>query len=77
MSLEATLLFPQDPRKIKSSDWNQLQRCRLPSYVPFQIIVQVYNMIASGTIIDEGAYLSILSSTAWQAPDSPPLVSVT
>jgi len=34
-------------------------------------------MIAYGTIIDEGAYVSILSSIAWQVLGSPPLVPVT
>ena len=34
-------------------------------------------MIVSGTFIDEGASVSILSSTAWQALGSPPLVPVT
>ena len=34
-------------------------------------------MIVSGTIIDEGASLSILSSTTWQALCSPPLVLAT
>jgi len=34
-------------------------------------------MIVSGTIIDEGAYVSILSSTSWQAHGSPPLVPIT
>ena len=34
-------------------------------------------MIVSGTIIDEGASVSILSSTSWQALGSPPLALVT
>ena len=34
-------------------------------------------MIVSGTIIDEGVSVSILSSIAWQALGSPPLVLVT
>ena len=33
-------------------------------------------MIVSGTIIDEGASMSILSSTAWKVLGSPPLVPV-
>ena len=57
-------------------DWNRLAGFCLPSYVPFQIIVQVCNMVIPGTIIDEGASVSILSSTAWQALSSPPLVPV-
>ena len=62
---------------ITSFDWNRLARCHLPSYVPFWIIVQVYKMIMSGAIIDEGALVSILSTTAWQALGSPPLVLIT
>ena len=34
-------------------------------------------MIVSGTIIDEGVSVSILSSTTWQALGSPPLVPLT
>ena len=34
-------------------------------------------MIVSGTILDEGASVSILSSTAWKVLGSPPLISVT
>jgi len=49
---------------VTSFDWNRLARFCLPSYVPFWIIVKVCNMIISGTIKDEGALISILSSTA-------------
>ena len=34
-------------------------------------------MIVSGTIIDEGSSVSILSSNSWQALGFPPLVPVT
>ena len=37
----------------------------------------VFDMIVPSTIIDEGASISILSSTTWQAFGSPPLVPVT
>ena len=70
-------MVPPPSSLVTSSDWNRLARTCLPSYVPFQIIVQVCNMIVSGTIIDEGASVSILSSTAWQALGSPPFVPVT
>ena len=62
---------------VTSFDWNQLTRCDLPSYAPFHITVHVCNMIVPGTIIDEGASVSILSSTTWQALGSPPLVPIT
>lgn len=58
------LMVPSPSSLVTSFDWNRLARFRLPSYMPFQIIVQVCNMIVSGTIIDEGASLSIISSTA-------------
>ena len=56
-------------------DWNLLARPRLPSNVPFRIIVQDYRMIMAGTIIDEGASMSILSSTAWKVLGFPSLLS--
>ena len=34
-------------------------------------------MVVPGTIIDEGASVSIMSSTTWQTFGSPPLVLVT
>ena len=70
-------MIPPPSSLVTSFDWNRLAGFSLPSYVPFQIIVQVCHMIVSDTIIDEGASVSILSSTAWQALCSPPLVPVT
>ncbi len=49
----------------------------LPPYVPFQIIVQAYNIPVHGTLIDEGTSISILSSTTWKYLGSPQLVLVT
>ena len=34
-------------------------------------------MIVSGTILDEGASMSILSLTTWKALGSPPIVPIT
>ena len=45
--------------------------------MPFEITVQVFGLVVPSTIIDEGASVSILSSTTWQAFGSPPLVPVT
>jgi len=70
-------MVPCPSSLITSFNWNRLAGFCLPSYVPFQIIVQVCNMIVSSTIIDEGASVSILSSTTWQALGFPPLVLVT
>ena len=67
---------PPPSSLVTSFDWNRLAGFYLPSYVPFQIIVQVCNMIVSGTIIDEGASVIILSSTAWQVLGSPALMPV-
>jgi hypothetical protein len=47
-------------------DWHGLTGPCLPSYVPFQIIVQVCGRDVPQTIVDEGASVSILSSTAWK-----------
>jgi len=45
--------------------------------VPFQITVQIYNIPAPSTLIDECEYVSILSSTTWQALGSPQFVPIT
>jgi hypothetical protein len=48
-------------------DWDVLTGPRLPSYIPFQITVQVCGRDVTKTLIDEGSSVSILSSIAWQA----------
>jgi hypothetical protein len=48
-------------------DWGALTRPRLPSHIPFHIIVQVRCWDVPQTLIDEGASVSILSSVAWYA----------
>jgi hypothetical protein len=58
-------------------DWGVLTGHRLPSYMPFQITVQVCGRDVPQTLIDEGSSVSILSSIAWQALGCPPLASVT
>ena len=60
------LFGPSSKKSSVSFDWNLLGRPCVPSNVPFKIIVQAYRMIMVGTIIDEGASMSILSSTAWK-----------
>ena len=42
-------------------DWCVLTRPRLPSHIPFQITVQVCGWEVPQTLIDEGAFVSILS----------------
>jgi hypothetical protein len=58
-------------------DWDVLTRPHLPSYIPFQITVQVCGRDVTKTLIDEGSSVSILSSIAWQALGCPSLASVT
>ena len=62
---------------VASFDWSRFVGYRLPYYVPFEIIVQVFGLVVPYTLIDEGAFFSILSSTTWQNFGSPPLVHVT
>ena len=65
---------PPPSNLVISFDWKLLGRSHLPSNVPFRIIVQAYKMIMVGTIIDEGASMSIISSTAWKELGSPSLL---
>jgi hypothetical protein len=58
-------------------DWDVLTGPRLPSYIPFQITVQVCGRDVTKTLIDEGSSVSILSSIAWQALGCPPFAPVT
>jgi hypothetical protein len=58
-------------------DWDVLTGPRLPSYIPFQITVQVCGRDVTKTLIDEGSSVSILSSIAWNALGCPSLASVT
>jgi hypothetical protein len=48
-------------------DWGVLTGPRLPSHIPFQIIVQVCGQDIPQTLIDDGASVSIFSSVAWYA----------
>lgn len=67
---------PAPSSMVTSFNWSRLVGYRLPPYVPFQIIVQSYNVVVPRTIIDEGASCSIMSSTAWKYLGSPYLVPV-
>jgi hypothetical protein len=58
-------------------DWDVLTGSCLPSYIPFQITVQVRGRDVTKTLIDEGSSVSILSSISWQELGCPPLASVT
>jgi hypothetical protein len=58
-------------------DWGVLTGPHLPSHIPFQITVQVCCRDVPQTLIDEGAFVSILSSFSWQALGCPKLAPVT
>jgi len=70
-------MIPPPSSSIISFDWGPLAALCLPSYVPFQIAGQAYNMVVHGTILDEGTSISIMSSTTWQDFGSPQLVPIT
>jgi hypothetical protein len=57
--------------------WGVIIGPRLPSHVPFKIIVKVCGQDVPHTLIDEGSLFSILSSISWQALGYPKLVLVT
>ena len=67
---------PPPSKEVFSFDWNRLAEPRLPSSIPFQIIVKICGRSVHRTNVDEGSSVSILSSTAWQALGSPQLVLV-
>jgi hypothetical protein len=46
--------------------WNHLKEPLIPSYVPFQITMQVCDRNIPNSIIDEGASVSVLSVNAWK-----------
>jgi len=73
-SYSAVYSVPPPRNLVVSFDWNQLGRPRLPASVPFRIITQIYKMVMAGTIIDEGASVSILSLTTWKALGFPSLL---
>jgi hypothetical protein len=75
--------IPHSPAKPPPSneailfDWGALTGPRLPSHIPFQITVQVCGRDVPQTLIDEGVFISILSSVAWHALGCPQLAPVT
>jgi hypothetical protein len=58
-------------------DWGVLTGPYLPSYIPFQITVQVCGRDVPQTLIDEGSSISIFSSITWKDLGYPPLALVT
>jgi hypothetical protein len=72
-----SLVRPPPSNEAIRFDWDVLTGPHLPSYIPFQITVQVCGWDIPQTLIDEGSSVSILSSIAWQALGCPPLAPVT
>ena len=70
-------MAPPPCRLVASFDGIRFTGYHIPSYVPFEITIQTYNMVILGTIIDEGTLVSIMSSTTWKALGSSQLVPVT
>ena len=58
------LTEPSTSSEVVSFDWSNLTESRLHPSVPFQIVVNVTARQILHTIVDEGASVSILSSTA-------------
>ena len=68
--------IPPPSSSIVSFDWSHLTAFRLPSYMPFQITVHAYDKAVLGTVLDEGALVSLMPFTTWQALGSPQLVQL-
>ena len=62
---------PSPSSEVISFDWSNLTESHIHSSVPFQIVVNVTARRILRTIVDEGASISILSSTTWKALGSP------
>ena len=69
-------MVPPPSILVDSFDWSRFTGYHLPSYVPFEITVQAFNMVIPSTIIDEGPSFSVISSTTWKAFGSPQLVPI-
>ena len=69
-------MIPPPSSSVVSFDWIHLTAFRLPSNVSFQITVHAYDKVIPGTILDEGAFVSLMPSTTWKALGSPQHVLV-
>jgi hypothetical protein len=63
-------MAPPSSNQMISINWNHLKEFRLPSYMPFQITVQVCYRNIPNTVIDEGPLISILFANAWKVLDN-------
>ena len=56
---------PSLSSEVISFDWSNLIESHLHLSVPFQIVLNATARRILRTIVDEGAFVSILSSTSW------------
>jgi hypothetical protein len=73
--IPSTLITPPPSLRMVSFHWNDLVEPRLPSYTPFQIMVEFNSKNIYRCIVDEGDSASILSSWDWKPLGSPKLVT--
>jgi hypothetical protein len=71
------LMKPPPSIEVISLYWNRLVEPHIPSFMPFKINLQVCNEIIHRTIVYEGTFVSIMSSTTWKDMASPQLVPIT
>ena len=69
-------MIPPPSSLVVSFDWSRLTTPPLPSHVPFWVTAYACNTALLGTVLDEGASVSLMPVTTWQALGSPPLVPV-
>jgi len=69
-------MIPPPSSSVVSFDWIRLTTPPLPSHVPFWVTAYACNTALPGTVLDEGASVSLMPVTTWQALGSPPLVPV-
>jgi len=72
-----TSSVPHPSFGIVSFDWNSLKEKSLPSFTPIHMVVGVNFINIYRSIVDEEAFISILSSDAWKAMGSPKLLIAT
>jgi len=70
-------MIPPPSSSVVSFNWSHLTTSPLPSHVPFWVTVHAYNTTLPGTVLDEGASVSLMPITNWQDLGSPQLVPVT
>ena len=73
----SVLAEPSPSSEVIPFDWSNLIEYRLHLGVAFEMYVRVTTKSILWTFIDEGAFVSILSSTSWQAIGYPELVLAT